>query len=135
MKASEYVPLLLLGSFVAINTFSHRNDEDVRQTHYNSREDCKMDWGDAESCSYDYSSNYSGSSGGGSSSGGRYVGPRYYWDRDLGKPIEVLPNGQTRVLSNSRISSAGSSLGRGGVVGSYSRGGFGSFSRGFSSGG
>lgn len=109
--------------------FAHRNDVDVRQTHYASREDCEMDWGDAESCSqnsYGYSEN--------SHSGG-YVGPRYYWDRDLHRPVAILPDGQTRVINNSRLNSFNINRGPDRSVGSYSRGGFGSVSRGFTAGG
>jgi hypothetical protein len=90
-----------------------------------------MDWGDAKNCSQ---SSY-GSSGGGYGGGGRYLGPRYYWDRDLGKPVEVLGDGNTRVLNNTRLTGPGSAMGETTHVGSYSRGGFGSFSHGFSAGG
>ena len=129
MKGSSYVPLLILGTVVAVNTFGHRNDLDVKQQAYDSREDCEKDWGDGDKCTTNYSSS------GGGYGGGRYVGPRYYWDRNLGKPIEVLDDGNTRELSNTRLSSSGSELGETMHVGSFSRGGFGSFGHGFSMGG
>ncbi len=130
MKGSSYVPLLILGTVVAVNSFGHRDDQDVRQQQYASREDCEKDWGDPDKCSPNY-----GSSGGGYGGSGRYLGPRYYWDRDLGKPVEVLGDGNTRVLNNSRITGPGSAFGETTHVGSYSRGGFGSFGHGFSAGG
>ncbi len=126
MKGSAYVPLLILGSVVTINTLAHRNDLDVTQQEYASRDDCEMDWGEVDHCYQTYN---------GSSSGAHYVGPRYYWDRELGKPIEVLPDGSTRVLNNSRLTVPSSTLGNSVRVGSYSRGGFGTFGRGFSAGG
>jgi len=127
LKASDYVPLLVIGSVFALNAFSHRNDLDVKQQRYASREDCEVDWGAPEYCSRDASES--------SDYHTRYVGPRYYWDRDIGRPIEVLPNGETRALRNTSIGSAGSVRGQSMSVGSYSRGGFGSFSHGFSAGG
>lgn len=125
MKASEYVPLFLIGSVVAINTFGHRNDRDVTQQRYYSREECEVDWGAPENCNPDYSN----------SSGHSYLGPRYYWDRDIGKPVEVMSNGETKVLNNASLTSENSVRGQAVHVGTYSRGGFGNFSRGFSAGG
>jgi len=130
LKGSTYVPLIILGSVVGIANFGHRNDLEVKQQAYASRDTCEIDWVDLDNCSQN-----NGSSGGGYGGSGRYLGPRYYWDRDLGKPVEVLADGNTRVLSNTRITGPKSAMGETIHIGSYSRGGFGTFGHGFSMGG
>lgn len=129
MKRSISAPLLLLGS-IALSACGQSHE--LTQQVYKSKEDCEQDWNDGQSCSQ--------SSGGSShGSGGRWSGPRYYWDRDLEKPVAINADGSERVISGSRITPAASGIasghGEGHATGSVSRGGFGSIAHGFSFGG
>lgn len=127
MKKSGYIELLLIGTAVTVFAISKSNEKDVVRQEYYAKEDCVRDWGDADDYCQETISH----------SGGRlYYGPRYYWDRDLGKPVEVKSDGSTRVLSDvSNVSDSGSLHAKPEYVGSYSRGGFGSTARGFTAGG
>ncbi len=127
MKKSGYIELLLIGTAVTVFSISKSNEKEVVRQEYYAKEDCVRDWGDAEEYCQETITH----------SGGRlYYGPRYYWDRDLGKPVEVKPDGNTRVLSDvSNVTDTGSSHGKSEHLGSYSRGGFGSTARGFTAGG
>jgi hypothetical protein len=107
----------------------------VRQDQYSSMEACLQDWGaDADTCTpgQTLDSSSSGSSAG--STGIRsFYGPRYYWHRTSsgsGYPVEIRADGQTRKLSNARVSEAGSQRSTGVSRSSHSvsRGGFGSSS-------
>ena len=97
----------------------------LQQQKYTSYEQCRRDWGDPADCKQ--------SQAGGTAA--YYFGPRYYWDGNSGRPVAVEPDGTTRGIANSRITSAGSASG--GVTeraGSFSRGGFGSSARAFGGG-
>lgn len=132
MKRSVKVPLFILGSVAALQGCSPRTQYETRQQSYASREECLQDWNDQESCSQDiylddhnriHTSSY-------------WYGPRYYWDRDINRPVQIRSDGTTRTLYNSRIDPIKGSLnGTNMYKGSVSRGGFGSYSRGFSGGG
>jgi hypothetical protein len=116
MKRSTCVQLVLLGSAVGLYGCDGAPQQLQRQ-RYASLDECRHDWGDPADCTQ-------GSAGTGS---GYYFGPRYYWDPSFGRPVVVAPDGSTRSIVNSRISSAGSRFG--GVTesaGSFARGGFGS---------
>lgn len=131
MKRSVKVPLLVLGSIVALQGCSPRAEYELKQQKYASKEECLQDWNDEESCSQDiFVDDHNNIHTGG------YYGPRYYWDRDLNRPVEMRYDGTTRTLDNARISPIiGSSVGTNISKGTVSRGGFGSYSRGFSGGG
>lgn len=118
MKRSKRVPLVVLGSLLSVAGCG--DGQDLTQQRYYSKENCVKDWGEEQRCT--------------SSSGG-YYGPRYYWDRDLGRPMIVNGDGSVSAATNARIGSGGSSLGANLQAGKIARGGFGGFSRGFSAGG
>ncbi len=125
MKRSTTVPLLVIGTLVLAAGCS-RDTQEVKQNSYANRADCEKDWGnDPRNCSQ----------GTGSHSGGAYFGPRYYWDRSIGHPVAVEPSGETRVLSGSYLNRGVPSTAKSSTTSSVSRGGFGSTSHGFSSGG
>jgi len=99
----------------------------LQQQRYTSLDQCRHDWGDPADCTP------TASSAGGV--GYFYYGPRYYWDFNSGRPIAVAPDGTTRSIVGSHITSEGSSVG--GVTehaGSFARGGFGSSAHGFGGG-
>ena len=129
MKRSKLVPLIVIGSLTTLAGCGRDDPLEVKQQSYRSLDDCKKGWGDERNCSTSSSARSGGGYGGG------YWGPRYYWDRDLGRPVAVGPNGETRVITNARISSGGSMSGFTSRAGTISRGGFGSFAHGFSMGG
>lgn len=134
MKRSVKVPLLVLGSVAALSGCSSESepDWDIKQQLYASREECLQDWNDEESCTQSISidDNFN------THPNGHWYGPRYYWDRDINRPIQLRSDGTTRVLRNTFIDATkGSATGKNLHMGSISRGGFGSFSRGFSGGG
>jgi hypothetical protein len=122
MKRSTRVQLVLLGS--VMNLYGCDGvTQDLQQQKYTSLDQCRRDWGDPTDCRQ--SPTVAGQSS-------YYVGPRYYWDPNLGRPIAVAADGTTRSISNAQITSAGSRFG--GVtasVGSFARGGFGSSAHGF----
>ena len=99
---------------------------DLQQTSYASREDCLEDWGSEESCK----------EAGPSGNNGRptYLGPRYYWDPDRGRPVIIGADGSERVATNARIGASGSHTGHSSFAGSFARGGFGGHGRGISAG-
>ncbi len=141
-KRSRTVGLVLLGTlgtaWVGYFAWQNTRPENItlRQDQYASMDDCLADWGgDANTCT-PAQANSSGSTSGG---GYRAVGPRYYWFRNAaggGYPVELSADGQTRQLTNSRVSSQGSTRASGAFQSSHSisRGGFGSLA-GKSSGG
>lgn len=154
MKRSSNVPLVVLGTLTALQGCDSGNGElrnvprnvtEIRQDFYASQEDCRRDWGnDTSACNSSGNSGSSGSGGGGSGSGSsgssaekdakggrKYAGPRYYWDREIGKPVALSPSGETHIVG----SHSSSSLAQSTHVTSISRGGFGSFFHGFSGGG
>lgn len=132
MKRSVKVPLLVLGSIAALNGCSSGTEYDVKQQRYASREECLQDWNDEETCSQAITLDENNRL----HSSGYWYGPRYYWDRDINRPIQLRSDGSTRVMRNTRIdANTGSMVGTTLHEGSVRRGGFGSFSRGFSGGG
>jgi hypothetical protein len=128
LKKSKYVPLLVIGSMIVLTGCEPERNNELKQQTYNSLDDCKKDW-DENNCS---STPYGGSHG---SVGSYYYGPRYYWDRSIGKPVSVASDGTKTEISNSRVTSEYSASGRTAAVGSIKTGGFGSMAHGFSGGG
>ena len=96
MKRSRVVPLVLIGTMVSLAGCGPRMEEvNVRQNAYNSREDCKKDWGDDDrDCS--------------PRSGGGYYGPRYIYNHGAGVPMAIGNDGTARPLSNSYLTKPGS---------------------------
>jgi uncharacterized protein YgiB involved in biofilm formation len=115
--AAGMVGLVVLGN--------HGRQFDVQQTRYTSREDCLEDWGTEQSCQQTAASEGQTTT---------YVGPRYYWDPDRGKPVVIGTDGSEHVATSSRVRPSESISGRTSVVGTFSRGGFGGIGRGFGSG-
>jgi hypothetical protein len=125
MKRSTYVQLFLLGSAVGLYACDEVR-QDIKQQKYASLDECRHDWGDPADCRQ--SSAVVGQAG-------YYYGPRYYWDPNLARPIAVNTDGTTRVISDARITSAGSESGVTSRVGTFARGGFGSSAHGLGMGG
>lgn len=132
MKRSSYVPLLLLGT--AAGMVGCSSSVDLKQQRYASREDCLRDWNDEASCQPEQRTGGGGSGGGYWGGREEYRGPRYYWDRDAGRPMVVSADGTVSPAPNARIGADGSRYGQSFHAGSITRRGFGSF-RGFSMGG
>ena len=105
---------------------NHGAEFDLQQTTYASLEDCMDDWGTEDSCKR--------VDGSGSNSRPTYIGPRYYWDPERARPVVIDPDGTERVATRARIGSGGSRTGHTSFAGSFARGGFGHFGRGFSGG-
>ncbi|MGR9578428.1 hypothetical protein [Pandoraea sputorum] len=148
MKRSRSVPLVVIGTMVGLGGCGQDEQVPLRQQAYNSLSECTSDWGDSKYCSQNpmaavpgSASAPTGSSGSGGSGGSvhtaSYYGPRYYWDRDIGKPVVVDNGGQWRSVDNTHITgSSGSSVSRAYGAGSRAaRGGFGASAHGFSGGG
>ena len=132
MKRSVKVPLLVLGSIAALQGCSPRAEYESKQQRYASREECLQDWNDEQSCNQEIFVDEHNRI----HTGGYYYGPRYYWDRDINKPVEIRSDGTTRTLNYTRIDPIkGSPTGTTMYKGTVSRGGFGSFAHGFSGGG
>lgn len=119
---------MILGG-LGVGVCTRSTDVDVHQQVYSSQEECERDWGDSKSCKQD-----SGSSGA-HGAGGRWYGPRYYWNRDLQKPVQLNADGSTRTIENSRITEESGHRANSMSVGRVSRGGFGSSAHGGSGGG
>lgn len=125
MKKSNKVPLLMIGTVSVLGGcgFYSNKPVEVSQNVYANQSDCRSDWGyDDRDCRY-------------TGQGGGYLGPRYYWDHSTGRPYAIDPDGQTRALPQSTVSRAAPSKATNVIRSSVSRGGFGSFARGFSGGG
>lgn len=127
MKKSKCVPLLLIGSMIALTGCEPEQNTELKQQSYNSLDDCKKDWAE-EHCT-------SNTSSGTGVRGGGYYGPRYYWDRSVGKPIAVSSNGSETEITNSHLTSEYGGTGRSFSAGTVRSGGFGSMAHGFSGGG
>lgn len=133
MKRSVSVPLMILGGL----TMGACNRSDIvglQQQVYNSREECERDWNDPSRCSQDVNRG----SGGGGYSGlgdGRWYGPRYYWDRDLKRPVQLNADGSRWTVENSRITENSGNSAHSVKLGEVSRNGFGSSAHGGSGGG
>jgi len=117
MKHSKQVPLILLGAVTALTGCGKANDlpATARQDTYANGDDCRKDWGNGNWC------NSAPSSHGGSAV---YAGPRYYWDRDSGRPM-VIENGEARPATNGEASRGGQSHATGSESVAVTRGGFG----------
>lgn len=153
MKRSRRVPLVLIGTLVGLSGCGQDEEQvPVGRQAYQSLDDCTRDWGDSRYCSPDGAGQQVASgaqassvaaagttASGGTSHGssGVYLGPRYYWDRDIGKPVAIDNEGNWRPVNNTRITGTnGSSSARAFGAGVHaSRGGFGSSAHGFSGGG
>lgn len=141
LKRSHEVQLLVIGTLAMLGVqYATREKLEVKQNVYASRADCEQDWGnDMRNCSPSENNmtGHSSGSGGGGGHGGGYAGPRYYWDREIGRPVALSADGDTRILSNSYLNRGGSSMAESVHVSSISipRGGFGASGHGFSSGG
>jgi hypothetical protein len=154
MKRSRVIPLVLLGTLVTLaGCGPSPQNVNVRQNAYNSKEDCKKDWGDDDrDCTP-----RSGNSG--------YYGPRYIYNHGAGVPMAIGQDGSSRPLANSYLTkpgavspAIGATIGQASVMSnspayahaqragavsakssssgsSVSRGGFGSSARASSSGG
>jgi hypothetical protein len=134
LRRSVSVPLVILGG-LTMGACSRSDIVSVQQQVYNSREECERDWNDSSRCSQDASR---GSSGGGyltGSSAGNWYGPRYYWDRDLKRPVQLNADGSRWAVENSRITEDNGRRANSMAVGEVSRNGFGSSAYGGSGGG
>jgi uncharacterized protein YgiB involved in biofilm formation len=125
VKRSTCVQLILLGSAVGLYACDGVR-EDLRQQKYTSLDECRHDWGDPADCRQSFA---------GSGQGAYYYGPRYYWDPNLARPVGVNPDGTTRAINDTHITSAGSESGVTTRVGTFARGGFGSSAHGSGVGG
>ena len=126
MKQSGVVQLVLLGSAVGLYAYSsHSSQYSVRQQRYASREACIADWGDPDDCPNQPVTGFGQP---------YYPGPRYYWNSQSNRPMVVNGDGSEHVATAARFSPGASSVGLGRVVGSVSRGGFGSSGHGFGGG-
>lgn len=98
MKRSIAIPLVLLGTLGSlVGCGPQAQNINVKQHAYNSREDCKKDWGDDDrDCTP-----RSGGSGG-------YFGPRYVYNHGAGVPMAIGQDGTSRALNNSYLSRPGS---------------------------
>lgn len=133
-KRSVSVPLIILGS-LALSSCGGQPDNDVQQQVYNSRAECEQDWNDGQSCTDNENGDPPNDRNPHYIYGPRWYGPRYYWDHNMQRPVQLYQDGRTRVINNSRIH-AGSGYSRNSaVLGKTNRGGFGSTARGFSGGG
>ena len=97
MKRSQAVPLVMIGTVIAVTGCGPSVETSVVQRSYTSLADCKKDW-DENQCSPQTYTSGSGYSGG-------YYGPRYYWDRDAGKPMAVATDGTVTEISNAHVRS------------------------------
>jgi hypothetical protein len=124
MKRSTYVQLILLGSAMGLYACDEVG-KDLQQQRYASLDECRRDWGDPADCRQT------------AVAPGQpfpYIGPRYYWDPNLARPIAVNSNGTTHAITDAHITRVGSVSGITTHVGSFSRGGFGSSGHGFGGG-
>jgi hypothetical protein len=121
MKRSQQVPLMLLGALASLAGCGRSSDipETALQNAYANANDCRKDWGDGNWCN-------TTSTGHG---GGVVVGPRYYWDRDAGRPM-VIENGTARALTSGDVSRGAPSHATSVDSVSVARGGFGSTAHG-----
>jgi hypothetical protein len=135
MKRSTQVPLILLG---ALTTLAGCNRADLpakaQQGCYATLQDCRDDWGDTGLCKQapavavgsgaaNPCTSTSRSSSGSHGAAG-FIGPRYYWDRNAGRPM-VIEDGKTS-LAKSGAASRGAPEHAASVHSvSVSRGGFG----------
>lgn len=127
MKRSQAVPLVMIGTVIAVAGCGPSVETSVMQHSYASLSDCKKDWDESQCSPQTYASG-SGHSGG-------YYGPRYYWDRDAGKPMAVATDGTVTEISNAHVRSEYGFSGNSARVGSTRVGGFGGMAHGFSGGG
>jgi uncharacterized protein YgiB involved in biofilm formation len=130
VKRSRYVRLVVVGSVLAVAGCDTAETMELKQQVYRSRDDCLKDWGDGRNCTESSTAAHANGY-----VGGGYLGPRYYWDRELSRPVAVSADGTTRTIMGARIGDAGSSVGETVHVGSISRGGFGAHAGGSARGG
>jgi hypothetical protein len=95
MKHSKQVPLILLGAVTALAGCGQGSNLPATATRgtYTNAADCRKDWGDGDACKP--TSNGHG--------GINYVGPRYYWDRNSGRPM-VVEDGVARAAAGGEAS-------------------------------
>jgi hypothetical protein len=121
MKRSQHVPLILLGALASLAGCSRSSNipDTALQNSYANANDCRKDWGDGNWCN-------STSSG---HAGTVFVGPRYYWDRDAGRPM-VIENGTARAVTTGDASRGAPSRATSVDSVPVARGGFGSTAHG-----
>ena len=120
MKRSQHVPLILLGAFASLAgcTKSSNLPDTALQNSYANANDCRKDWGDGNWCKSSTSH-----------AGTVFVGPRYYWDRDGGRPM-VIENGTARALTTGDMRRGAPSHATSVDSVSVARGGFGATAHG-----
>lgn len=133
-KKSVSVPLIILGT-LSLSACDPQPLNDVQQQVYNSREECERDWNDGQSCTDNPNGEPTNDHNPYYVYGPRWYGPRYYWDHDLQRPVQLRQDGTTRVINNSRINSSSGYSSNSTTIGKIERGGFGYTARGFSGGG
>lgn len=123
MKRSHDIKLVVIGTLSLLGIhYATQEKLDVTQNSYANREDCEKDWGkDPQDCRY-------------SGHGISYVGPRYYWDRNIGRPVALGSDGEPRTLNNSYLGRGQPSTATSIHSSSITRGGFGGFGHGSSGG-
>ncbi len=123
MKRSHEIQLSVIGTLAMLGVqYATEERLEVKQNIYANRANCEKDWGsDTREC--DYSAFRAG-----------YTGPRYYWDREIGRPVAVYAGNETQVINNSYLNRGESSMAKSVNVSTISRGGFGSSGRGSSGG-
>lgn len=128
MKHSKQVPLLLLGAVTALTGCGRGNDlpETATRNTYTNVDDCRKDWGSGNWCK-----SAPASHGGG---GAVYAGPRYFWDRNAGRPM-VIEDGAARPVTSGEASLSGPIHAAGSESVAVARGGFGATAHGGGEGG
>lgn len=126
MKRSKQVPLILLGALTSLAGCGKPDNlpDNALQNSYANADDCRKDWGDGDRCKP--APNAHG--------GAAFVGPRYYWDRDAGRPM-IIENGTARAVTSGDASRGGPSHATSVDSVPVARGGFGSTAHGGGEGG
>lgn len=141
-RSSKALPLMLVTSATVVNLAGCGEDESNNnlatvRDEYKSIEECVQDWGSTEPCEPQKappgssSLSNTGNTSGGHVYTGHYFGPSYYEGQREQAQRSFLGN---RINANGSSAYTDHAVSRS-VTRSVSRGGFGSSSRGFSSGG
>jgi hypothetical protein len=95
MKHSKQVPLILLGAVTALSGCGQGNGvpATASRASYSNAADCRKDWGDGDWCRQTPNGH----------GGIAYAGPRYYWDRNAGRPM-VVEDGVARAAAGGEAS-------------------------------